>query len=296
MRVARVQAQAKINVWLHVLHQRRDGFHEILTNFQRIELADDVSVRALDASSRSLEVAGPMVPEAGLGPTEKNLAYRAAEAYRERARWPRGFEIALGKHIPVGGGLGGGSADAGGVLRALNAIAPSPLASTELHAVAASIGADVAFLSTEYPSAIGSGRGDILVPPSREMPVADVLLVVPPFGISTADAYGWLRESGRYASRGNAATGMTVSPHHPWATEDQGNTFESVVDERYPVIPAIREQLRSAGATIARLSGSGSTVFGLFDGHSPPPRELDVDALVIATRTAAKVVPVEVLE
>jgi 4-diphosphocytidyl-2C-methyl-D-erythritol kinase len=87
-----------------------------------------------------------------------------------------------------------------------------------------------------------------------------------------------------------------VSKHHPWAAQDQGNTFESVIDQRYPLIPAIRQQLLSAGATIARLSGSGSTVFGLFDGHSMPPAALDVDALVIHTRTAASVVPVEVLE
>jgi len=182
------------------------------------------------------------------------------------------------------------------VLRALNAIAPAPLPAADLHAVAATLGADVAFLATDYPSAIGSGRGDILVPSSREMPVADVLLVVPPFGISTVDAYGWLREGRRYATAPGASAALTVPTHHPWAMQDQGNTFESVVDERYPVIADIRERLRAAGATIARMSGSGSTVFGLFDGRSLPPRELDVDALVIPTRTVTKVVPVEVLE
>ena len=296
MRAARVQAQAKINVWLHVLHQRKDGFHEILTNFQRIELADEVTVRATDAATRSLEVTGPRVPAAGLGPTEKNLAYRAAVAFQERSGWPQGFEISLVKNIPVGGGLGGGSADAGGVLRALNAIAPAPLDAPELHEIAATLGADVAFLASEYASAIGSGRGEILVPPAREMPVADVLLVVPPFGISTVEAYGWLRQRKRYATSHRASAALTVSEHRPWAAQDQGNTFETVIDERYPAIPAIRDRLRAAGATIARMSGSGSTVFGLFDGRALPPRDLDVDALVIPTRTAAKVVPVVVLE
>jgi 4-diphosphocytidyl-2-C-methyl-D-erythritol kinase len=296
MRSARVQAQAKINVWLHVLHQRKDGFHEILTNFQRIELADDVTVRATDRGSRALDIGGPRAPAEGLGPTESNLAYRAALAFRERTGWPAGFEISLVKNIPVGGGLGGGSADAGAVLRALNAIAPEPLPAAELHRVAASLGADVAFLASEHASAIGSGRGEILVPATHEMPVAGVLLVVPPFGISTVDAYGWLRASRRYAGSRAASTALTAPKQHPWRTQDQGNTFEAVIDERYPVIPAIRERLRAAGATIARMSGSGSTVFGLFDGHSLPPRDLDVDALVIPTRTAAKVVPVVVLE
>ena len=296
MRAARVQAQAKINVWLHVLHQRKDGFHEILTCFQRIGLADEVTVRATDAATRSLDATGPRIPADRLGPTEMNLAYRAAVAFQERSGWPLGFEISLVKNIPVGGGLGGGSADAGGVLRALNAIAPAPLAAAELHDIAATLGADVAFLATEYASAIGSGRGEILVPPAREMPVADVLLVVPPFGISTVEAYGWLRQSGRYAASSGASAARAVSKDRSWAAQDQGNTFEAVIDERYPAIPAIRDRLRAAGATIARMSGSGSTVFGLFDGHALPTRDLDVDALVIPTRTAAKVVPVVVLE
>lgn len=295
MRRARALAQAKINVWLHVLHQRRDGFHEILTSFQRIDLADEVILRATDSGSCSLDVAGPHVPTVGLGPVEQNLAYRAAVAFQGRVGWPGGFEIALTKNIPVGGGLGGGSADAGAVLRALNTLAPAPLPATELHALATPLGADVAFLASQHPSAIGSGRGEILVPPTAEMPVADVLLVVPPFAISTVEAYGWLRASGRYTSS-NRGSAVSFPKERPWASQDQGNTFESVVEERFPTIRTIREQLQAAGATIARLSGSGSTVFGLFDRHAIPPRDLGVDALVIHTHTAKKVVPVEVLE
>ncbi|HYC52273.1 MAG TPA: 4-(cytidine 5'-diphospho)-2-C-methyl-D-erythritol kinase [Gemmatimonadaceae bacterium] len=296
MRRARALAQAKINVWLHVLHQRRDGFHEILTSFQRIDLADEVTVRATDSGSRSLDVTGPHVPTAGLGPVEQNLAYRAAVAFQGRVGWPGGFEIALTKHIPVGGGLGGGSADAGAVLRALNTLAPEPLTAQELHALAEPLGADVAFLASQHPSAIGSGRGEILIPPTAEMPVADVLLVVPPFAIATVEAYGWLRTTGRYMSRDVGAATTGFAEDRSWASQDRGNTFESVVEERFPTIRTIREQLQAAGATIARLSGSGSTVFGLFDGHAIPPRDLGVDALVIPTRTAKKVVPVEVLE
>jgi 4-diphosphocytidyl-2-C-methyl-D-erythritol kinase len=296
MRSARVQAQAKINVWLHVLHQRHDGFHEVLTYVQRIELADDVTVHATDRGSRALDISGPRVPSGGLGPTENNLAYRAAVAFKERTGWPVGFEISLVKHIPVGGGLGGGSADAGGVLRALKAIAPAPLPAADLQRIAASLGADVAFLASEHASATASGRGEILVPATHEMPVANLLLVVPPFGVLTVEAYGWLRASRRYAGSGAASAALSQSGQRAWRSQDLGNTFENVIDERYPVIPAIRERLRAAGATIARMSGSGSTVFGLFDGHSLPPQNLDVDALVIPTRTSAKVVPVVVLE
>src|SRR6185503_11221787 len=113
MRIARVQAQAKVNLFLRVGPPRRDagGYHDIATLFQRIDLADDLIVRA-GGSSRSIDCAGPQLPPEGLGDPQKNLAFRAAEAYAEHVGRPRGFSIELTKRIPVGGGLGGGSADA----------------------------------------------------------------------------------------------------------------------------------------------------------------------------------------
>lgn len=296
-RTARVLAQAKINVWLHVLGPRPDGFHDLWTLFQRLELADEITIRASDAKSRSLDLSGPRLPPEGLGHVTKNLAYRAAEEFHAHTGWPRGFEIALTKNIPVGGGLGGGSADAGAVLRALNALAPAPLDEDALHTVAASLGSDVPFLVSGHVSAVGIGRGEALSKGFVPMPQADVLLVVPAFAIPTADAYRWLRESGRYHEipSGHSTVALEHRPH-PWAAFDLGNTFEPVVEAKHPELANYRGKLAAAGATIARLSGSGSTVFGLFETRAPKPQDLGLDALVIRTRTAENVVQVEVRE
>ena len=123
MRAARVLAQAKINLLLRVGPRDQAGYHQIVTVFQRIDLADEVLVR-VGGSVRTLDCTGPRLPSRGLGAPEDNLAYRAAVAYAERAKWLRGFSVELTKNIPTGGGLGGGSSDAGAVLRALDALDP----------------------------------------------------------------------------------------------------------------------------------------------------------------------------
>lgn len=297
MRIAHVRAQAKINVWLHVLGPRPDGFHDLLTLFHRLELADEITVRTLDGATRSLDVSGPRLPQAGLGPEKQNLAYRAADAFHAVAGWPRGFEIALTKHIPVGGGLGGGSANAGSVLRALNALAPRPLDAERLHGIAASLGSDVPFFVSEEVAAVAAGRGEALRGGLAPMPAADVLLIVPPFGIATTDAYRWLRESGRYQATHDRRASASIRRHpRPWSALDLGNTFEPVVEEKHPELATYRARLRAVDATIARLSGSGSTVFGLFESGAPDTETIGIDALVIRTRTAENVVQVEVRE
>lgn len=297
MPAARVLAQAKINVWLHVLGPRPDGFHDLLTLFQRLELADEIIVRPSDAATRSLDLSGPRLPRDGLGPEKENLAYRAADTFHAVAGWPRGFEIALTKNIPVGGGLGGGSADAGCVLRALNALAPRPLDAPRLHAIAASLGSDVPFFVTEEVAAVAAGRGEALRGNLAPMPAADVLLVVPWFGIATTDAYRWLHESGRYQATHDRRASASMRPTpRPWSALNLGNTFEPVVEEKHPELATYRTRLIAAGATIARLSGSGSTVFGLFESGAPAERTLGIDAHVIRTRTAENVVQVEVRE
>jgi 4-diphosphocytidyl-2-C-methyl-D-erythritol kinase len=266
-----------------VLGPRADGFHEIASLFQRLDLADDVVVAIPDGDRRVVTVEGPRLPSDGLGAMQSNLAYRGAEQYSARTGWPQGFEVRITKNIPVGGGLGGGSADAGAVLRALNAMAPSPLEPSELRDVAAAVGSDVAFLATEHASALASGRGEVLEPVAT-LPVADVVLVIPSFGISTVEAYGWLRQARVYERSGAGAT-MPAAQERAWAAQNLGNSFERVVEPRHPELRRFREQLEA-------------TVFGLFHGGSATPeaRDFGLDALVMHTRTAAKVVPVEVLE
>lgn len=287
MRVARVQAQAKINLMLQIFPMLDGrGYHQLKTVFHRIDLADEIVVRA-GGSARSLECTGPEMPASGLGKTEDNLAFRAAAEFSRRAGWPQGFSIEVTKHIPVGGGLGGGSADAGGVLRALNAIAPNPLAAAELLSVASGLGSDVPFLTGESLQAVGSGRGTQLnhdvavIPPNREM-----LIVKPAFSIGTADAYRWLDEH---------------RERHGWVPDmppgtESFNDFQPVIEQRFPQIKTIRERLLARGARLALLAGSGSCVFGLFRDTPPTSLDLDFDARLIPTRLSSKVVQVEVLE
>lgn len=304
MRVARVRAQAKINLFLQVFGRDASGYHALATMFQRIDLADEIVVR-VGGNTRSLDAAGPRMPTAGLGPAEKNLAYRAAIEYAAHTGWqfPKGFSIELTKNIPVGAGLGGGSADAGAVLRALEALAPTPMDPDELRQLAVSLGSDVPFLASEHVAAMAGGRGENLTPQAIPNAPAEVLVVVPPFGIATAEAYRWLDEDRVdwvpppvERNPGPVALERMRSPWEQNIGPGSGNDFEPVVEKRYPQLREIRERLGAMGARLARLAGSGSCVFGIFDQTTPDPRELAVDALVIPTRTSSRVVQVEVLE
>jgi 4-diphosphocytidyl-2-C-methyl-D-erythritol kinase len=294
----RVAAQAKINLRLRVLAREASGYHQLETLFLRIALADDLHVRAT-SGARSLDVDGDVDPRQ-LGAPERNLAWRAADAYAASTGWPAGFAIELTKRIPVGGGLGGGSADAGAVLRALDAMAPTPVGQSALLTIAARLGADVAFLTSPSPFALAWGRGERLLascaPDEREL-----LLVLPPFAINTAEAYGWLasaRDAGDAA--GDASGMLDARTLGDWATIARlaRNDFESVIAARHPMIDSVLARLREVGCAPAMMSGSGSSLFGVlphatrvdlprFEGTlgGPAPR-------VLLTRTAVAVAPV----
>ncbi|MGA0920638.1 MAG: 4-(cytidine 5'-diphospho)-2-C-methyl-D-erythritol kinase [Gemmatimonadaceae bacterium] len=285
---ARVEAQAKINLSLRILAQEQSGYHQLETLFARIDLADTVEV-ALDPRDRAIVVEG-----ADVGPPEQNLAYRAAVAFLEATRWATGFRIRVVKRIPVGGGLGGGSADAGAVLRILNTLAPHPLSPAALLTIAVRLGADVPFLAVEAPVALAWGRGERLLalPP---LPSRELLLVVPPFGVNTGAAFGWVAAQRQ---------GEPISAPAPLAADDlarwdrivplAANDFEGAVGAHHPAIGSCLDALRAAGATIARLSGSGSTVFGVFDGEAPTTLPgLPDGTRILPTRVVPRVASVE---
>jgi 4-diphosphocytidyl-2-C-methyl-D-erythritol kinase len=298
-RSARVAAQAKVNLRLRILAREASGYHQLETLFLRLALADDLLVRITDGA-RSLDVTGEIDPRQ-LGPVERNLAWRAATEYAEATGWPAGFAITLEKRIPVGGGLGGGSADAGAVLRALDALAPTPLGEAALLAIASRLGADVPFLTSAAPYALAWGRGErLLALPAPEE--REVLLVVPAFGINTAEAYGWLAAA-RAASGPSEQSPdvLEADALSDWTAIARvaSNDFESVVASRHPILRDVFSRLRALGCEPAMMSGSGSTLFGVlpqagavdvprFDGEhgGPAPR-------VLLTRTACGVAPVE---
>ena len=294
----RVAAQAKVNLRLRVLARETSGYHQLETLFLRLALADDLLVRATDGA-RSLDVDGDVDPRQ-LGAAERNLAWRAAASYASATGWPAGFAIELTKRVPVGGGLGGGSADAGAVLRALDAMAPAPIGEHALLAMAAHLGADVAFLASSSPFALAWGRGERLLglraPDERE-----VLLVLPPFAVNTSEAYGWLAAARDVERHSPDTTGMLdASALGDWPTLARlaTNDFEPVVAARHPMIESALARLRELGCAPAMMSGSGSSLFGVlppgvsvdlprFDGllGGPTPR-------VLLTRTAVAVAPV----
>jgi 4-diphosphocytidyl-2-C-methyl-D-erythritol kinase len=295
-RGGRTLAQAKINLTLRVLDKEPDGYHSIETVFLRLELGDDVRLH-IRAKARTLRC-GVMRDQ----PEEENLAYRAAALYAEETGWPGGFEIVIKKRIPIGGGLGGGSADAAAVLRILNKLSQKPLTSKALRELAARLGSDVPFLTSDFVMALGWGRGDRLLE-IPALPSRDVQLFLPPFGIDTGEAYSLLD-----ASRGPGPRGipeLTPEMFTNWeaAARTSVNDFEAVVRPRWPAIDTLMSRADRHGL-FYRMSGSGSTVFKVPGINTRvvdsavdlPPLQLPEGTKVIVTRTAESVVPVELLD
>lgn len=287
---ASVEAQAKLNLRLCVLAREGTGYHQLESLFIRIDLADTVRV-ATDTKTRSLECAGLDLP------AEQNLAYRAAVAFLETSGWDTGFHIAIDKRIPAGGGLGGGSADAGAVLRALNALAPAPLAADALMTLALRLGADVPFLTADTPLAMAWGRGERLLA-LRPLPAREVLLALPPFGVNTAAAFGWFAQAneGR-ALAAPAPIGLDALDRWDAVAKLATNDLEAVVCARHPEIAQCVERLSGAGARIARMSGSGSTAFGIFDRRlATDPTGFPEGTRLVHTRTSTSVAAVKLLD
>lgn len=287
-----VQAQAKLNLRLKVLGSDDSGYHAIETVFLRIDLADVVTVAVQPGGGISVDVSGDPDLIVASGPADRNLALVAAAAYGERAGWQPRIDIRLYKRIPVGAGLGGGSADAAAVLRALNSLAPTPLPRAELLTLAATIGSDVPFLVGDDVMALGWGRGERLLP-LPALPPSPVILAVPPIHVSTRDAYGWL---GRARGRAPAPPTLPGDAFASWAraAEFAENDFFPVVAERHPMVRTMRESLRERGAAVAMLTGSGSAVFGVFDSKTAPVDTGPGDGWdEIRTTTAGHVVPLE---
>jgi 4-diphosphocytidyl-2-C-methyl-D-erythritol kinase len=284
---ARVGAQAKVNLFLRILAREASGYHQIETLFCRLALADDVVVR-LAGRGRTLECRG-----ADVGPVKDNLAFRAARAYSAaRSGWPRGFAIEITKRIPVGAGLGGGSADAGAVLRALRALDPSPLADDVLLALARTLGADVPFLSIEQPFALAWGRGDRLLP-LPPLPPRPVLLALPVVAIATRDAYSWLETPEAAAVRLPTGGFRDWPAVEPWL----GNDFEPLVVARHAEVAAALaavRRLRGVRPETVLMSGSGSAIYALLDAAPPGGAPAEVGgARTLLTATSARVDAVE---
>ncbi len=264
MRDIAFRAPAKINLYLKVLGRRGDGYHEIRSIFQAVSLEDRLIFRS-PGGGDTVELAGPF----GFAP-ERNLIVRAARAFQAFTGIRRGVRIEAEKRIPMGAGLGGGSSDAACTLAALNRLWEAGLDPAALHALAEGLGSDVPFF-LHGPAAIVEGRGERIHPIAPRTDFR-LLLVVPDFPVPTAEAYRWLGMAAHGAEAHTAGpTGPELEvmyrevPVQGWSLE---NSFDPVVESRFPVVGRIRRLLTEQGAVHAGLSGSGSAVFGLFAAES----------------------------
>ena len=251
---------AKINLRLRVLGKRPDGYHELDTVFQEISLADRIEFHP--AESWSLEIRG-----ADLAAGESNLVTRAANLLSKEANVPLEARIAVDKRIPLQGGLGGGSSNAAIALIGLSRLWGLNWSPDRLSGLAASLGSDCAFF-VYGGVAHGQGRGEILElwPDRLER---EVLLVVPPFGISTSEAFNW----GHFSLTDDEKSVIfnIRKKKNLSSLSDLSyfcNDLENIVLERYPELDRIKQTLLRADAEVAMLSGSGSTVFGMFKDRS----------------------------
>ena len=284
----RTVAQAKINLFLDVLAREQDGFHSIETLFLRLALGDDVVVHVTDLG-RAIECAGLE----GVAP-EKNLAFRAAEAYAAATGWPRGFSIEISKRVPMGAGLGGGSADAAAVLRILNELSASPLADDALFDLALGLGSDVPFLVSPAVMALAWGRGERLLV-LEPLPKKPVVIAIPDFQSSTAEAYAALDRAGIPDCKSRFSSLPDLSSWKSVAAVSR-NVFEAVLGADHPEIPRLVSTLKLAGAQISRMTGTGSAVFAIFDDAPLAVPMLNSRVNLLTTLTATSVVPVTLLD
>jgi 4-diphosphocytidyl-2-C-methyl-D-erythritol kinase len=252
-------ARAKINLHLRVLFRRPDGYHELRTVFQTIDLADTLTLTSRSDGRLSLACDVPEVPV-----DEHNLCLQAARRLREASGHAGGAHIDLIKRIPVQAGLGGGSSDAAATLLGLNRLWGLDRTIGELAEIGASLGADVPFFLIGG-TALGIGRGDELVP----LPDAvgkTVLVVSPPVAVSTAWAYEHLN----FILTKMPETATIGGLHRVLAQgavdlRNCTNDFELAVFPEFPLLLRIKHLLLEAGASQAMLSGSGGSLFGLFE-------------------------------
>ncbi|HIO90012.1 MAG TPA: 4-(cytidine 5'-diphospho)-2-C-methyl-D-erythritol kinase [Candidatus Marinimicrobia bacterium] len=262
-----LSSRAKVNIGLKITDRRDDGYHTIVTIFQEISLADEI---ILDETSEgcTLTCSGLALPT-----NHTNLCVKAYNSLKKAVPRLDGVSIHLEKRIPVSGGLGGGSSNAATVLTGVNDLFGLELSDGLIKEMAVTLGADVPFF-LKRGTQLAEGIGDRLTPVSLPT-MESILLVCPSVEISTAWAYGKVKNSlsGRFEAGNFAAL---IEEHSSWESLGKffENDFESLVFRTYPEIGDLKKRLLDAGAGFASLSGSGSTVFGIFEDNDVAEKAL----------------------
>lgn len=253
-------APAKVNLALHVTRRREDGYHDLESLVVFADLADDL--QAVPADADTLTVGGPF--GRGLGVGETNLVTRAVTAFRRR--WPdavaTGLAFHLTKNLPVAAGIGGGSADAAAALRLMAGLSSRPIAVSDLADMAAQLGADVPACLVSTPL-VARGVGEVLAP-LPEFPALHIVLVNPMIPLATADVFRRLRAHDNYPLPELPSPLTRPAQLGLWLAETR-NDLQPPAIKLVPVIGDIIAHLaETQGCILARMSGSGATVFGLF--------------------------------
>ena len=260
----RVEAFAKINLYLKVTGKRPDGYHDLVTVMQSVSLSDTLSFECLAGEGIALDCGGRLSCD------DSNLIVRAAKDYFAKSRQPFGVRIKLEKHIPMAAGLGGGSADAAATLRALNALDQNRFSLDELCGIGAAIGADVPFCVVGG-TRLCRGIGEKMEPIENNLGGFFVVAIAGE-GVSTPEAFRALdRINGDFAGVSEEA------PVDLLAVMKKGdlaaarplfyNMFESAVEPLRPAVSACKQTLLACGAVQAMMSGSGPSVWGLFESE-----------------------------
>ncbi len=259
-----LNAPAKINLFLHVLGKRADGYHDLVTWMQKLDLCDVIEIELAQTGRIDFSCNDQSLPV-----DNSNLAVRAANAFLAKSSILSGcgLRISLEKNIPVAAGLGGGSSDAGSVLQGLNQLAGEEFSAEQLVDLARPLGADVPFFAVEHQAVIARGIGDVLHPVDS-MGNCSFVLVNPDFYVSTAYIFESLlltsdpKNSKVPRFREHKVTSMALTDMH--------NDLEKVTCTKYPEIEQMKESLLKVGASKVLMSGSGPTVFGVFQDTEEP--------------------------
>lgn len=249
---------AKVNLGLHVLGKREDGYHELRTVFQSIRFHDRLEMELTRSKGIQFHTNCPQLEG------QDNLVVKAARLLERHCGLTLGLRIFLDKKIPLGGGLGGGSSNAAVALMGLDQLLNLGLSQDDLFKLGGALGSDICFFFVGG-TALGVGRGSEVYP-LAEPPARHLLLAIPPFPVSTVNAYG--RLSLALTKRVNESMIPCFCPACLDCLNQGrlvGNDFERVVFQDFPRLKEIVRQLRRAGARDAGLTGSGSVVFGVFD-------------------------------
>ncbi|MCQ2508085.1 MAG: 4-(cytidine 5'-diphospho)-2-C-methyl-D-erythritol kinase [Dorea sp.] len=265
-----LKAHGKVNLALDVLGRRPNGYHDVKMVMQSLEIYDDVSVEKTEEAGIVVTTNRPDLPV-----DRSNLAYKAADMLLSEFGIQEGVKIHLEKHIPVAAGMAGGSTDGAAVLIGVNEIFELGLTEQELRDRGVKLGADVPYCIMQG-TVLAEGIGEEL---SRlaPMPQCHVLLAKPPVGVSTKIVYEKLDSYEGYAHPDvDAVVGGLKEGNLAKITSNMGNVLEQVTADMYPEITRIENLMKECGALNSMMSGSGPTVFGIYDKEETAMKAMEV--------------------